>query len=140
MMPDWSVLFDAGSALQAVLWIVAAVLLIGVVIKLWPFVKNAVAIVDALVTLPEMKKQIDSIHHETHTNKGTSIKDAVERLEATTARLEATSTETKESVEGVHGRLDDIDRQMSALAREDEALWAELDQAQDPEQSEGDDQ
>ncbi|MGW9345579.1 hypothetical protein ACWGR3_28920 [Streptomyces albidoflavus] len=118
--------------LQAVLWFVAVALLIGIVIKLWPFIKNAVAIVDALVQLPAllkqvaaMKDQLTSIHHETHRNNGSSIKDAVDRVEKTTERLE-------EGVIGLHGRVDDVDRQLTALAREDESLWEALDRT-DPE-------
>lgn len=135
-MPDWNTLFGDLRAAQVAIWIVAAALLIGVIIRLWPFVKNAVAIVDALVALPSMSKQIakipdmatqlaamqtqlDGIHHETHKNDGSSIKDAVDRVE--------------EGVAGLHGRMDDVDRQLAQLAREDEAIWRELDNTQDPE-------
>lgn len=142
-LPNWDALFGDVRAAQVAVWIVAVVLVVGLVVKLWPFVKNAVAIVDALIALPAMSKemaamreQITSIHHETHTNKGTSIKDAMGRVEKTVARVEETVSETSKSVEGVHGRLDDVDRQLTALAREDEALWAEFDNTQDP--TEGD--
>lgn len=126
-MPDWNTLFGDLRAAQVALWIVAAVLLIGLVVKLWPFVKNAVAIVDALVALPAMTKQItqmqtqiDGIHHETHKNDGSSIKDAVARVE--------------EGVSGLHGRMDDVDRQLASLASEDEALWRVFDNTDpDPE-------
>lgn len=140
-MPNWEVLFGDLRAAQVAVWIVAVVLVVGLVVKLWPFVKNAVAIVDALLALPAMSKQvssmkaqIDSIHHETHTNKGTSIKDAVKRVEETVARVEGTVSETQTSVEGVHGRLDDVDRQLTSLAREDEALWAEFDNTHNPDE------
>lgn len=130
-MPDWEALFGSTTLVQAILWIVAAGLLLGLLIKLWPFIKNAVAIVDALVQLPtiakytaaipEMQGQIKSIHHETHRNDGSSIKDATIRIE--------------QSLEGVHGRLDTVETdtqqirsQVEQLTREDEALWEALDQ------------
>jgi len=139
MMPDWERLFGDTTLVQAVLWITAFSLLLGVFIKLWPFIKNAVAIVDALVKLPEiakqlpvltgqltaMKAQVDGIHHETHKNDGSSIKDAVGRVESTAKRLE-------EGVAGLHGRMDDVDRQLEKLAREDESLWEALDNTSDP--------
>ncbi|MCC2031839.1 hypothetical protein [Microbacterium allomyrinae] len=126
-MPDWQRLFGDTTVVQALLWIAAAGALIVVVVKLWPFVRNAVAIVDALVLLPalvkqveSMRAQVDGIHHETHKNDGSSIKDAVGRVE--------------EGVAGLHGRMDDVDRQLVTLAREDEALWAELDNTNDSEE------
>lgn len=128
VIPDWNVLFGDLRAAQVAIWLVAIALLIGVLIRLWPFIKNAVAIVDALVALPTLTKQIaaiqtqiDGIHHETHKNDGSSIKDAVGRVE--------------EGVAGLHGRMDDVDRQLTALAREDEALWRELDHTSEPDQN-----
>lgn len=142
-MPDWTQIVPDVTLLQAVLWLVAVALLIGIVIKLWPFIRNAVAIVDALVQLPAMlkqvaallkefaamKDQVASIHHETHKNDGSSIKDAVDRVEKTTERLE-------EGVIGLHGRVDDVDRQLTALAREDESLWEALDRTDPPDPEE----
>ena len=68
-----------------------------------------------------MQGQIDSIHHETHTNNGSSIKDALGRVE--------------KGVSGLHGRMDDVDRQLTSLAREDEALWREIENTNDQEDS-----
>jgi len=121
-MPNWNDLFGDTPAWQVFGWIAAAGLLIGLVIKLWPFVKNAVAIVDALVQLPAMKKQIDSIHHETHRNDGSSIKDSTVRIE--------------KSLEGLHGRMDVVERSVETLAREDESLWAAFEDTQNPEEKE----
>lgn len=134
-MPDWEALFGGTTLVQAILWLVAVGLLIGLLIKLWPFIKNAVAIVDALVQLPAllkqvaaMKDQVAAIHHETHRNDGSSIKDSTVRIE--------------QSLEGVHGRLDAVEGdtkeirvQVDRLTREDEALWEALDQTNpDPEE------
>ena len=128
-VPDWlKFLLADTSALQLVFWAVAIVALITALVRLWPFLKNAVQIVDALVQLPALEKrvtamqgQIDSIHHETHTNNGSSIKDALGRVE--------------EGVSGLHGRMDDVDRQLTSLAREDEALWREIENTNDQENS-----
>ena len=95
MLPDWQILLGELTAVQVVLWLVAAGLLIALVIKLWPFVSNAVAIVNALIALPklvtdfgtvktdinDLKLKVEEIHHETHRNDGSSIKDAVGRIE-----------------------------------------------------------
>ena len=128
-VPDWlKFLLADTNALQLVFWAVAIVALITALVRLWPFLKNAVQIVDALVQLPALAKrvtamqgQIDSIHHETHTNNGSSIKDALGRVE--------------EGVSGLHGRMDDVDRQLTSLAREDEALWREIENTNDQENS-----
>ena len=127
--PDWlKFLLADTSALQLVFWAVAIIALLTALVRLWPFLKNAVQIVDALVQLPALAKrvtamqgQIDSIHHETHTNNGSSIKDALGRVE--------------EGVSGLHGRMDDVDRQLTSLAREDEALWREIENTNDQENS-----
>lgn len=127
-VPEWlEFLLADTSALQLVFWAVAIVALITAIVRLWPFLKNAVQIVDALVQLPAlakrvtaMQRQIDSIHHETHTNNGSSIKDALGRVE--------------KGVSGLHGRMDDVDRQLTSLAREDEALWREIENTNDSEQ------
>jgi uncharacterized protein YoxC len=124
-MPDWSALIPDVSLLQAVLWLVAAALFIGVVVKLWPFVRNAVAIVDALVQLPplakqvaEMKAQIDGIHHETHKNDGSSIKDAVDRVEV--------------GVAGLYTKVDGLEQQIGDLQAADEEIRADIEHTQPP--------
>ena len=109
-MPAWLEDLLAGvSAWQALLWIAAVVLLVGVVVKLWPFVRNAVQIVDALVKLPSLTGQVTSlvdqvsdIHHETHNNQGTSIKDSVDRIE--------------QSLKGVHGRMDTVEKDIGGFS------------------------
>lgn len=126
-VPEWlKFLLADTSALQLVFWAVAIIALIAALVRLWPFLSNAVQIVDALVQLPALskrvaaiQKQIDGIHHETHTNDGSSIKDAVGRVE--------------KGVSGLHGRMDDVDRQLTSLAREDEALWREIENTNEEE-------
>ena len=120
-LPDWAEQFLSDvSALQLLAWVVGLGLLVTVVVKLWPFISNAVAIVDALVKLPALAVKVKQIHHETHTNDGSSIKDAVARVE--------------EGVAGLHGRMDDVDRQLTTLATADEELWEEIERTQNPEE------
>jgi len=61
--------------------------------------------------------QLDGIAHETNPNSGTSMKDALGRLEAFAKRME-------ESVEGIHGRLDTLESSVANLNDEDKKLWA----------------
>lgn len=88
-MPVWFTSWANDIALgDFILW----VFLIGggltLLVKLWPFLSNAVQIVDALVKLPDVAEKVDSltdkvesIYHETHNNNGSSIKDSVDRIE-----------------------------------------------------------
>jgi biopolymer transport protein ExbB/TolQ len=49
--------------------------------------------------------KVNEIHHETHKNDGSSIKDAVDRIES--------------SVSGLHGRVDSVEREVAAIAKVD---------------------
>ena len=94
----------------------------------------AAEILEAVQDSPDFQKRIEAkvneIHHETHTNDGSSIKDAVGRVEKTAERLE-------EGVAGLHGRLDPVEADL-ALVKEavaqlqsaDEEIRAELEQTQ----------
>lgn len=93
-MPDWGAILGDMTAAQLVLWVVAILLVGGAIVKGWPLIRDSVKIADALLKLPDLAKRVEDIHHETHKNNGTSIKDAVERVE--------------ESLEGIHGRLDQL--------------------------------
>lgn len=126
-MPDWEVLLGDITLLQAVLWIVAAAVFIGVVVKLWPFVRNAVAIVDALVALPAMAKQVKSIHHELHPNGGTSMKDALGRVEKGVERLDDTSDRLERGVRGLYEEVGALAAEDKRLAAADEQLRQDLD-------------
>lgn len=124
---EWGELVTQAQPVVVIATIAALIGLVGLVVKLWPFISNAVAIVNALVKLPQidvrlgrLERQVDDIHHETHKNDGSSIKDAMGRVE--------------EGVAGLHGRMDDVDRQLAVLTREDEALWAAIEETQNPEE------
>lgn len=119
-MPDWGALVGDMTALQLILWVAAAVFLIGVLVKGWPLIRNSVRIADALLRLPKLAEdfaqltaQVKDIHHETHKNDGSSLKDAVGRIET--------------SVEGLHGRLDTVEKDMGGLRDVDTSHAAKLD-------------
>ncbi|MCU1441147.1 MAG: hypothetical protein JWP85_2144 [Rhodoglobus sp.] len=115
-MPDWltAILADT-TALQLVFWVVALAALIGAIIKVWPILSKAVTIVNAVSGLPAFIKRTDEtltaqdakiadIHHEVHYNNGSSVKDAIGRVE--------------EGVKGIYTRLDTADQDRREL-RED---------------------
>jgi hypothetical protein len=83
----WEQFWADISVLQAAGWVVAAALALGFVVKSWPFVRNMFRILDALVRLPEFMEDItektNEIHHEVKYNNGSSVKDAIARVEAT---------------------------------------------------------
>lgn len=122
-LPDWlAFLLDDTSALQAVFWLVAICSLVGVIVKLWPAVAQFVAIVNATAGLPAyiaradtraaaLERQVGEIHHEVHFNNGTSVKDAVIRVE--------------KGVRGLYGKVDE-------LAATDVQLRAELEDTLNP--------
>lgn len=84
------------SAVQFVLWVLAFIALAVFVVKMWPLISRFVATVNALADLPakldavteietkldRIERQVQEIHHETHFNSGTSIKDATVRIES----------------------------------------------------------
>ena len=81
-MPGWvQDLFDGISAADFLLWTGVIFAAVVAIVKVWPFISNAVDIVDALVKLPDLAKKVDEIHHEVHYNNGSSVKDAVTRIE-----------------------------------------------------------
>ncbi len=96
-LPDWAEEALAGiSALQVVLWILGAALIVFLAIKLWPFVRNAVSIVDALVKLPatvesleKLTEDVATVKHEVLPNNGASLRDGVNRTEVALTALTA---------------------------------------------------
>ncbi|QYM76181.1 hypothetical protein [Leucobacter luti] len=83
------------SAVQLGLWAFAFMAIAFFVVKMWPWLNRFVATVNALADLPSklgtiagieqkvvrIEAQVKDIHHETHFNSGTSIKDATVRIE-----------------------------------------------------------
>lgn len=105
-------------------------------------VVNAAAILTAVQGLPEfiekhekLATKVDEIHHETHTNNGSSIKDSQ-------ARTEAAVQHVQKSLEGVHGRLEtleggvkSLEGEVKALHRADDELRSDLEQTNPPDRS-----
>lgn len=92
----WQEFWESVSVWQAALWIVGAFVALTFIVKAWPFIRNTFRILDALVRLPDVIEKVDQIHHEVHFNNGSSVKDAVMRVEV--------------GVKGLHKRVDAIDR------------------------------
>lgn len=84
----WHEFWNSISVAQAVVWVLGGFAVLTFVVKAWPFIRNTFRILDALVRLPEiigkvddMTAQVAEIHHEVHYNNGSSVKDAVRRVE-----------------------------------------------------------
>lgn len=99
----WHEFWDTVSVAQAAIWVVGGLAVLTFIVKAWPFIRNTFRILDSLVRLPDvmdkfddMTQQVADIHHEVHYNNGTSVKDAVMRVEV--------------GVKGLHKRVDLIDR------------------------------
>lgn len=121
---DWS--FLAGiNLLQVAIVILAAYVTIRLLIRFWPWLRGLIALVDALGKLPgfidRTEKAIGEIHHEVHYNNGSSVKDAVDRVER--------------GVKGLYDRLDKTeaaDAAQSTLARENSNRILKLEQTRPP--------
>ena len=92
------------SVAQAAVWVIGFFALFTFVVKAWPFIRSFFQILDALVKLPgfiaktdkfmdETAKSVKDIHHEVQFNNGSSVKDAVQRIENKVLELEV-STQT----------------------------------------------
>jgi hypothetical protein len=83
------ILIDYGS----IIWLVfLAVVFIAALVKAWPFITSAVKTVEIISSLPDhlryihdkldtLEMRLISVEHEVKTNGGSSIKDAVKRIE-----------------------------------------------------------
>lgn len=105
------------SAVQLVLWVLAIIALALFLVKVWPLVTKFVATVNALADLPAKLAKIDSIeaqvkdiHHETHFNSGTSIKDATVRIET---KLEGLQILMESRDDEISERVDDLENTMN---------------------------
>lgn len=84
--------WESVSVAQAVVWIVAGFAVLAFVVKAWPFIRNMFNILDALVNLPkymaDTSEKLESIHHEVNYNNGSSVKDAITRIESGVMKAE----------------------------------------------------
>jgi len=75
-------LMDYGPLIWTVFLITA---IIGVLVKTWPFISKVVHTVEIIAELPDRLDKIETrlmnVEHEVRTNGGSSIKDAVKRIE-----------------------------------------------------------
>ena len=75
-------LMDYGPIIWTVFLILA---LLATLIKIWPFVSKAVKTIDIISELPDRLDKIEArlmgVEYEVKTNNGSSIKDAVKRIE-----------------------------------------------------------
>jgi len=111
----WNEFWEQVSVAQAAVWIVGVFAVFFFVVRAWPFIRNFFDIIDALSTLPafikkandgldrinKVEEKIDEIHHEVQYNNGSSVKDAISRVE--------------KGVAGLHvkvGELDSADREL----------------------------
>jgi hypothetical protein len=84
MTPDQLNAFmtDYGPVMWTILFIFLGV---GVLRKSWPFIKGVVKTVEIIEELPvrldRIERRIESVEYEVLTNSGSSLKDAVKRIE-----------------------------------------------------------
>lgn len=66
-------------------FIFLSILAVSVIVKSWPFIRGLVHTVEIIQSLPEklnaIDKRLENVEHEVRTNGGSSIKDAVKRIE-----------------------------------------------------------
>lgn len=146
-LPDWlQAWLHTVTLWDLALWLAAAVAAVAFVKKGWPALKRFAArlsafirTVDAVVGLPEFiertDRRIGEIHHETHKNDGSSIKDSSDRTELAVARVEEgvkglydRVAVIDESLAGVHGRLDELERRTGELADADDEIRQDAEQ------------
>ena len=107
----WHEFWESISVAQAAVWVVGGFAVFAFVVKAWPFIRNTFRILDALVRLPDVVEKVDQIHHEVHYNNGSSVKDAVRRVETKLGKVE-------EGVKGLYSRADASDAADADLRRE----------------------
>lgn len=119
-MIDWDWTFmgtvNAWQIIATIAVIIIAIFIIArMAIRFWPWLRKVMALFDALGQLPAFIARTDTaikdIHHETHRNDGSSLKDAQVRTEEAVERIEL-------GVKGLYDRADASDRADAAL-RED---------------------
>lgn len=115
-----TLLFGDLTVVQLVLWIIAACALALLVWKLWPIVVKFVETVNALGDLPGKLALLDEIHHEVRPNTGTSLNDAIRRVEQRQVaqdKILAEHTqmlgEQGERLTGLQALMEDADAELS---------------------------
>ena len=98
-------------------------------IRFWPWLKKVIAFVEALGKLPffmaetnttmaQQSKALAEIHHEVNYNNGSSVKDAITRVEL--------------GVKGIYHRLDSLEESVEVLHETDEKLSDQIEEQTQP--------
>jgi len=111
-------IFGDVTVVQFVLWLLAAVALLVLIVKAWPFVSRFVATMNALTKLPEKLDLIDDIYHELHPNSGLSMRDSTNRTEKQVAELKESVTSVS-AVLAKHFEISDDNHARLAKAEQD---------------------
>ena len=84
-MSAWTDFWEAINVLQLMAWVLGILGVLAFFVKGWPFIRQTFRMLDALSTLPEdiagLQADMKVIRHEVMPNGGTSMKDAVLRIE-----------------------------------------------------------
>lgn len=103
---DWTFLAQI-NLWQVAVVIVALYILGRLLVKFWPWLKRVTALVDALGQLPAFitrtDEAVEDIRHEVKYNNGSSVKDAIGRVE--------------EGVQGLHQKYDELAAADAKLSR-----------------------
>jgi hypothetical protein len=101
--------WETVSVAQAVVWFVGAFAVLAFVVKAWPFIRNMFNILDALVNLPkymdDTSEKLESIHHEVNYNNGSSVKDAITRIESGVMKAELHMKRQDQKMQEVETRM-----------------------------------
>lgn len=108
-----TVLFGDLTVVQAGIWCAALMALLVFVVKAWPKIRAFFATIDALTVLPAKLKLLDEIHHEVKPNTGTSLNDAVRRVEAEQQRQAAALQGQSEKLDGLHNLMESADAELA---------------------------
>jgi len=125
---DWTFL-EAINLLQVAIVIVALYVITRLLMRFWPWLRKVMDLTAALAQLPDFIERTDlalhsqdlaiqSIYHETHQNNGSSLKDAVDRVE--------------EGVKGIYNRLDGLEESVEELHETDEKLSDQIEEQTQP--------
>jgi hypothetical protein len=79
-LPDWVIyLLGDTTALQMIFWIVAIFILLAVIIKIWPALRNGVNIIDAVAGLPAYIKSstttMEKLRHQVENDHDTNLRE-----------------------------------------------------------------
>lgn len=115
-MPAW-----VSEWLPVAPWLVAIAILAFVVVKLWPFVVKFVRFMDDVAgeparpgypARPGLMERVATIEHEVKTNHGSSLKDAVKRIELSQAEHRAENVAKFQTVEERLNELSEVDDEL----------------------------